>query len=104
MADDSEMSLAILPTTTTRPTLCPPTATESSPLTPFSAVAPPPFLAVSRLHIHITLETIHEEENEGEINELLPQNSSLTSTPFSSTCFLEVQKAPLSSYNQITSS
>ncbi|OMO70356.1 hypothetical protein CCACVL1_18970, partial [Corchorus capsularis] len=41
----------------------------TSPLTPFSAVVPARFLAVARarLNIHITLETILEEENEEEI-------------------------------------
>ncbi|KAJ4848874.1 hypothetical protein Tsubulata_042836 [Turnera subulata] len=73
---------------------------ESSPRTPFSAVAPPPILTVSRLQAFIaTLETIYEEENEEECFELMmshPQNSSSILTSSQSSCFFEVQKPPSS--------
>lgn len=38
--------------------------TRRSVLSPCSAVAPAPFLAVSRLHVPATLETIYEEETD----------------------------------------
>ncbi|WRX26935.1 hypothetical protein QQP08_019422 [Theobroma cacao] len=58
----------IFSVTTLQETLCPPKA--ESPvvtplLTPFSAVVPARF-SLARLNIHITLATIHEEENEEE--------------------------------------
>ncbi|EOY27632.1 Uncharacterized protein TCM_029428 [Theobroma cacao] len=86
----------IFSVTTLQETLCPPKA--ESPvvtplLTPFSAVVPARF-TLARLTIHITLATIHEEENEEESMEV-SQNSS---TSFLSTCFLEVKK-PLPSYS-----
>ena len=81
----------IFSVTTLQETLCPPKA-ETPPLTPFSAVVPARFIAVPRLNIHITLETIHEEENEEEVS----QNSS--STSFLSTCSLEMKK-PFPSYS-----
>ncbi|KAK8608200.1 hypothetical protein V6N13_023630 [Hibiscus sabdariffa] len=60
------------------------------PLTPFSAIVPARFVAVHRLNIHITLETIHEEENEKEIDteEELSQISSLPPDIFSINMFL----------------
>ncbi|XVE51649.1 hypothetical protein DITRI_Ditri02bG0058700 [Diplodiscus trichospermus] len=82
----------IFSVTSLQETLCHPKA-EAPPLTPFSAIVPARFIAVPRLNIHITLETIHEEENEEEV---MSQNSS--SPSFLSTCFLEVEK-PLASYS-----
>lgn len=73
---DNTFSVATL-----QQTLCTPMAGENpipQPLTPFSAVVPAPLIAVHRLNVHLTLETIHEEENEEEINMELPQNSSST--------------------------
>ncbi|KAK8524652.1 hypothetical protein V6N13_015667 [Hibiscus sabdariffa] len=60
------------------------------PLAPFSAVVPARFVAVSRLNIHITLETIHEEDNEEE----LPQNP-LPADIFPVNLFLRSGEQPL---------
>lgn len=78
-----------------QPTIFPPKIQEpkTSPLTPFSAVAPHRFVAVSRVHFKITLETICEEGAEEECIEM-SQNAS---SSIMSACFLEVQN-PLSSY------
>lgn len=82
--------------------LCPPNKAETPPLTPFSAVVPARFIAVSRLNIHITLETIHEDienDEEEEISQLLEEvsqtSSSSSTTSFLSTCFSEVLKKPI---------
>ncbi|GLT59172.1 hypothetical protein SLA2020_320080 [Shorea laevis] len=99
MADGKMTPPVFFPVAAIHQILCLPKAAESSPLIPFSAVAPAQFLTVSRLHIHITLETIQEEENQEENGEFLAQDLSVT--PFLSPCFLEVQKAPLSSYSQM---
>ncbi|GLU14025.1 hypothetical protein SLE2022_306190 [Rubroshorea leprosula] len=99
MADGKMTPPVFFPVTAIHQILCLPKAAESSSLIPFSAVAPAQFLTVSRLHIHITLETIQEEENEEESGKFLPQDLSVT--PFLSPCFLEVQKTPLSSYSQM---
>ncbi|KAL4385994.1 hypothetical protein GQ457_09G004050 [Hibiscus cannabinus] len=58
--------------------LCATPMATPPPLAPFSAVVPARFVAVSRLNIHITLETIHEEDNEEEIymEKEIPQNPS----------------------------
>ncbi|PPE00929.1 hypothetical protein GOBAR_DD02054 [Gossypium barbadense] len=62
----------IFSVSTSQKILCPPKA-ETPALTPFSAIVPARFIAVPRLHnTHITLETIHEEENEGEISMEVP--------------------------------
>uniref|UniRef100_A0A2N9GS61 Uncharacterized protein n=1 Tax=Fagus sylvatica TaxID=28930 RepID=A0A2N9GS61_FAGSY len=80
----------------TQQTLSPP---KTSLLTPFSAVAPPRVVVVSRLQIS-TLQTIYEEDNEDECMETCYDQAS-SSPSFlsaqSSTCFLEVPK-PLSGY------
>ncbi|XVF40090.1 hypothetical protein PTKIN_Ptkin01aG0084100 [Pterospermum kingtungense] len=84
-------------TTLQETVLSPPTKAKTPPLTPFSAVVPAPFIAVSRLNIRITLETIHEDEEE--IIPKVSQNSSST-VAFASTCFSEVKKPfPLFSHN-----
>lgn len=44
-----------------------PSAQPSPPLTPFSAIAPPPFGRISRPQIQITLHTIYEDETEAKI-------------------------------------
>ncbi|KAG8490721.1 hypothetical protein CXB51_013783 [Gossypium anomalum] len=86
----------IFSVSTSQKTLCPPKA-ETPALTPFSAVVPARFIAVPRLHnTHIILETIHEEENEGEISMEVPSSSSPSS--FLSTCFFQVKK-PLPSFS-----
>lgn len=54
---------------------------EVSSGTPFSAVAPSRFPSVPKLRIHLTLETIYEEDD---------QHDSLFSAQ--SACFLEVQE------------
>ncbi|KAH1048345.1 hypothetical protein J1N35_039129 [Gossypium stocksii] len=75
---DNNFSVATLQQTLCTPMACETPKATPQPLTPFSAVVPAPFIAVHRLHIDLTLETIHEEENEEEINMELPQNSSST--------------------------
>lgn len=47
------------------PPMCP-SNTETSPLTPFSAVAPNYLVPFSKVQIKITLETIYEKEEEEE--------------------------------------
>lgn len=82
-----------LPVTISKPALFSP---KISSLTPFSAVAPARFVsAVHRLHVHISLETIHEEENEDHFHE------TFKSSPVSITsmCSLEVHNPLSSSYN-----
>ncbi|KAM1032798.1 hypothetical protein ACFX2I_036341 [Malus domestica] len=80
--------------------------TETSSLTPFSAVAPSRFLPLlqnsSRVQIQ-SLETIHEEESEGD-NMIADETcSQVPSSPVSSllpaACFLQVTK---SSYTRHT--
>ncbi|TYH67340.1 hypothetical protein ES332_D06G182500v1 [Gossypium tomentosum] len=91
----------IFSVSTSQKILCPPKA-ETPALTPFSAIVPARFIAVPRLHnTHITLETIHEEENEGEISMEVPSSSSPSPPPtssFLSTCFFQVKK-PLPSFS-----
>ncbi|GMI93583.1 hypothetical protein HRI_003027600 [Hibiscus trionum] len=67
-----QQTLCTTPMAADTPIVTPP------PLAPFSAVVPVRFVAVSRLNIHITLETIHEEDSEEEIymEKELSQNSS----------------------------
>ncbi|TYJ30748.1 hypothetical protein E1A91_A06G151100v1 [Gossypium mustelinum] len=85
----------IFSVSTSQNTLWPPKA-ETPALAPFSAVVPARFIAVPRLHnTHITLETIHEEENEGEIS---MEVQSTPSSSFLSTCFFQVKK-PLPSFS-----
>ncbi|KAJ4703109.1 hypothetical protein OWV82_023056 [Melia azedarach] len=79
---------------------CPPVKTKSPPLSPFSAVAPSPFLAVSRLHIRLTLETIYEEETDHQEDSCIINETSAciinetSATSFFSTCnFFQLQKA-----------
>ncbi|KAG5515868.1 hypothetical protein RHGRI_036796 [Rhododendron griersonianum] len=61
--------------------------------TPFSAVLPPRFLPLSRLQIHITLETIYEEEtNSGELIETSDASSASFLPKNQPCCFLEVPK------------
>ncbi|KAB2601485.1 hypothetical protein D8674_002490 [Pyrus ussuriensis x Pyrus communis] len=82
-------------------------ATETSSLTPLSAVAPSRFLPLlknsSRVQI---LETIHEEESEGdnmiseEVCSQVP--SSPVSSFFSTACFLQVMDKPLPSCTRPT--
>lgn len=50
------------------PPMCP-SNTETSPLTPFSAVAPNYLVPFSKVQIKITLETIYEEEEEDDEEE-----------------------------------
>ncbi|THG14140.1 hypothetical protein TEA_020560 [Camellia sinensis var. sinensis] len=50
-------------------------AFKTSCRTPFSTVAPPLFLAASRLQIRITLETIYEEEEEETVGEFIETTS-----------------------------
>ncbi|KAH1250609.1 hypothetical protein GmHk_05G013729 [Glycine max] len=50
------------------PPMCP-SNTETSPLTPFSAVAPNYLVPFSKVQIKITLETIYEEEEDDEEEE-----------------------------------
>ncbi|GMI86009.1 hypothetical protein HRI_002270200 [Hibiscus trionum] len=79
---------AIFLVTTLQEILCPPKA-DTPALTPFSAVVPPRFTAVPRLNNSlVTLETIHEEENEEEVG-------SSPSSTLLSPCFFQVKK-PLS--------
>lgn len=70
-------------------------------LTPFSAVAPARFLTVHRLHVHMSLETIYEEET-SEVDEFVELSQASSSSPpsfmSSSMCFLEVHKPFSSSY------
>ncbi|KAL3739522.1 hypothetical protein ACJRO7_020868 [Eucalyptus globulus] len=61
---------------------------DISSLTPFSAVAPPRMVAASRIRLHISLETIYEEEDGQDA-----QSSSASFLPIkSSLCFLEAHK------------
>lgn len=84
-------------------TALPITVVNSSPfpppeLTPFSAVSPARFLTVNyRLHVNMSLETIHEEADE------VVETSQASSSPppsfvSSSMCFLEVRRPFPSSY------
>ncbi|GFY88812.1 hypothetical protein Acr_06g0007520 [Actinidia rufa] len=75
----------VSPKTTPRP----PSITP--PRTPFSAVTPLRFLLVSRIQIHITLETIYEEEAAEEFIET-SYTSSASFLSKNRTCFLEVPK------------
>ncbi|KAK8608199.1 hypothetical protein V6N13_023629 [Hibiscus sabdariffa] len=89
----------IFSVTTLQQTLCIPMAADTPivtapPLSPFSAVVPARFVAVHRLNIHITLETIHEEENEEEFDteKELPQSSSSPADIFSMNLFLRSEE------------
>ncbi|KAI6705925.1 hypothetical protein NL676_008887 [Syzygium grande] len=58
-------------------------------LAPFSAVAPARMVSASRLRLHVSLETIYEEEEDDED----VQSSSPSFLPMKSLlCFLEVRK------------
>ncbi|KAF3449971.1 hypothetical protein FNV43_RR06050 [Rhamnella rubrinervis] len=77
---------------TTEPTLFPP---KNSTLTPFSAIAPPPFLNAHKLHVHISLETIYEEETEQDFVDKFQSPEAPPSATFSPTmCFLEMRRKP----------
>ncbi|KAL5771906.1 hypothetical protein ACOSQ2_011830 [Xanthoceras sorbifolium] len=97
--------LSVSAATTMQPTICrpkPETTDDQLLMSPFSAVAPPPFLAVSRLNIRLTLETIYEEETEEDFNESTSSSSSSsccqTQNSFMmSTCFFQVEKPFLAS-------
>ncbi|KAK2642949.1 hypothetical protein Ddye_024712 [Dipteronia dyeriana] len=100
--------LSVVSTATPQPTICRPKP-DTQPLmtmTPFSAVAPPPFLAVSRQNIQLNLETIYEDKETDEdiIESSTPcsqfqtqKTSSITTTSFLSTCFYKVEKPFLGS-------
>ncbi|KAF8011998.1 hypothetical protein BT93_I0196 [Corymbia citriodora subsp. variegata] len=64
------------------------TPRETSPLTPFSAVAPARVVAASRLRLCISLETIYEEEDDEDVQSSSASFSSMKSL----LCFLEVHK------------
>ncbi|GMI77774.1 hypothetical protein HRI_001446700 [Hibiscus trionum] len=84
----------IFSVTTLQQTLCIPMAADTPPLAPFSAIVPVRFIAVHRINIHITLETIHEEENEDEIDmeKEVPQNPSSSPNIFSINLFLRSEE------------
>ncbi|KAH7846101.1 hypothetical protein Vadar_009946 [Vaccinium darrowii] len=73
---------------------------KASVITPFSAVAPPLFRSLCRLQIHITLETIHEEETAEEFIETSADSFSATFLSKNQSCFLEVPKPWSSSDNK----
>ncbi|KAF3450550.1 hypothetical protein FNV43_RR06637 [Rhamnella rubrinervis] len=100
MAAELETARADQPIISIKPADFPPVMAANSPLTPYSAVAPPQFLEVYKLHVHLSLETIYEEDSTEDDNFMGMFQASSTSPPsfMSSMCFLEVHKPISSSY------
>lgn len=86
-----------LPVSSVKAALCAIKAEQVSPLTPFSAIAPSPLLVVSKFHVQISLQTIHEEEApEDELFDAVstfptPATESVSHS-LAPMCFLEVKE------------
>ena len=77
------------------PPMCP-SNTETSPLTPFSAVAPNYLVPFSKVQIKITLETIYEEEEDDEEEEKEDEMEKSSETHASSSPIIQAAAATCS--------